>query len=367
MNDTARTLAAFSDSYATARAKFLALAAERNAQVLSIAHPTERGAQGEELAIDMATFGDPAAEKTLLLISGTHGQEGFTGSAIQVEFLRDLDIPQGVNVVALHALNPWGFSHLSRTDEKNIDINRNFCDFSASLPRNDLYSELYPAQCPDDWNEQTMDWSAVRDELVRKHGWPALLSAAGGGQFTEPTGLNFGGDAPSWSRSVVAEHLPKILANAKKVAFVEWHTGLGRFGELCYICFDEPGSASHNRVFEWMGDAARETFAAAFESSQGQKPSYYGTLSMWLPNTAPNADWAGLVIEVGTYDVMVVVDAVRMDRWLKFGRGSASVSREELRQTMLERLCPSAPEWRKAALEQGCDAQMRALAGLQRW
>src|SRR3546814_15002147 len=83
----------FSQTYAEARAKFLSLASERGATVVSAVHPTERGAEGEDLAIDIATFGDPDAEKTLFLVSGTHGQEGFVGSALQIAFLRDLDIP----------------------------------------------------------------------------------------------------------------------------------------------------------------------------------------------------------------------------------------------------------------------------------
>src|SRR5438445_7919549 len=109
----------YSETYAEARQKFLALASERGARVISRIHPTARGAQGEELAIDIATFGEPDAEKTLFLVSGTHGQEGFYGSALQIEFLRDLKIPEGVNVIALHALNQWGFSHFSRTDDTN--------------------------------------------------------------------------------------------------------------------------------------------------------------------------------------------------------------------------------------------------------
>ena len=124
---------AFSETYAEARRRFLDLVAERGAQLESVPHPTERGADGEELAIDVATFGDPEAAKTFLVVSGTHGQEGFLGSALQLELLRDLEIPDGVNVVALHALNPWGFSHHSRTDENNIDLNRNFLDHDAQF------------------------------------------------------------------------------------------------------------------------------------------------------------------------------------------------------------------------------------------
>src|SRR3546814_2635474 len=95
--------AAYSSTYAEAREKFLALASSRGAPVISRVHPTARGAQDEELAIDIAVFGDPDAEKTLFLVSGTHGQEGFYGSALQIEYLRDLEIPEGANVVALHA------------------------------------------------------------------------------------------------------------------------------------------------------------------------------------------------------------------------------------------------------------------------
>src|SRR3546814_9958268 len=44
--------AAYSSTYAEAREKFLALASSRGAPVISRVHPTARGAQDEELAID---------------------------------------------------------------------------------------------------------------------------------------------------------------------------------------------------------------------------------------------------------------------------------------------------------------------------
>jgi hypothetical protein len=357
----------FSNTYGEARETFLKMASARHARVVSVVHPDERGALDEELAIDFAIFGDHAAEKTLLLVSGTHGQEGFTGSALQVAFLRDLEVPRGVNVIAIHGLNPWGFSHLSRTNESNIDLNRNFGDYDAPLPQNDLYRALHGALCPDDWNEETIDWTSTRDDVIRNHGLKPFMTAVTGGQFIEPTGLNFGGLGPSWSRSTVERHLPPMLKNARKVAFIEWHTGLGAFGELCHICLSTPGSAPYERVFEWMGDEARASFAASMDLSKGETADYNGPFCTWLPTTAPHAEWAGLVIEVGTYGNMQLADALRMDRWLKFGRGRSSVAREEMRRTMMERLFPSAPEWRAAALKNGLDAQQRALQGLQRW
>ena len=358
----------FSDTYAEARRKFLAVAADRDASVVSEVHPTARGVQGEELAIDIATFGDPEAEKTLFLVSGTHGQEGFLGSALQIEFLRDLEIPAGVNVVALHALNPWGFSHLSRTDDQNIDLNRNFInDYGVPRPQDDLYPAFFPVLCPDDWTQDTIDWSAARDELSRKHGVRLMQSTIGGGQIVEPTGMNFVGQGPSWSRTVVERLLPGILASAKKIAFIEWHTGVGAYGGLSHVCMLEPGSSGFERVFSWMGDEARTSFADGMKYSGGVTPDYRGWFIAWLPSIAVDAEWAGLVIEVGTYDTISVVDGIRMDRWLKFGKGKSTAPREEIRTTMLDRLYPADPQWRKLAIESGMDAQKRAMDGLVRW
>lgn len=357
----------YSSTYAEARERFLGLAATRRADVVSTVHPGERGAQGEELAVDIAVFGNPDAARTLFLVSGTHGQEGFYGSALQLEFLRDLEIPTGLNVVALHGLNPWGFSHLSRTDDQNIDVNRNFTDYDVVFPQDELYSAVFAAQCPDDWTEETLDWSAARDALTAEYGVKRMVTAIGGGQQVEPTGMNFVGHEPSWSRRVVSTLLPEVFARAEKIAFIEWHTGLGDYAELSHIPMMEPGSPGYERLFGWMGDQARTTWTRGMDFTGGVTPDYRGWFSAWLPITAPHAQWAGSVIEAGTYDVLSVIDGIRMDRWLKFGRGCSSSSREEIRATMMDRLYPVDPEWRRTALTNGLDAQWRAFRGLEEW
>jgi hypothetical protein len=357
----------FSDTYSEARRKFLAVASDRRAKIISVVHPTARGAQGEELAIDIAVFGNPGAEKTLFLVSGTHGQEGFYGSTLQSEFLRDLEIPDGMNVIALHALNPWGFSHLSRTDETNVDINRNFTDYGVAFAQDELYPALFKALCPDDWNKETIDWSAARDAIIRDYGVKRMVTAAGGGQIVEPTGMNYVGTGPSWSRSVVESLLPKLFAKSKKIAFIEWHTGLGGYGELSHIPMMAPESSGYQRMFSWLDEEARSSWARGMDFTDGVTPDYRGWFSAWLPSTAPHAEWAGMVIEAGTYGVIEVMDGLRMDRWLKFGKGRSYLPREEMRRSMMEKLYPTDPAWRKKALANGLDAQRRFLNGLVEW
>jgi Protein of unknown function (DUF2817) len=357
----------YSETYAEARKKFLDLAAKRGVKVTSIVHPTQRGAQGEELAIDIGIFGDPKAERTFFQISGTHGQEGFYGSAMQIEFLRNLDIPDGMNVIALHALNPWGFSYLSRTDETNVDINRNFTDYGVAFDQDELYPSLFKALCPDDWTKETIDWSAARDAIVRDYGVKRMVTAAGGGQIVEPTGMNYVGTGPSWSRSVVESQLPGIFRNARKIAFIEWHTGLGGYAELSHIPMMTPESAGYKRMFSWLDEEARSSWSRGMDFTNGVTPNYRGWFSAWLPNTAPHAEWAGMVIEAGTYGVIEVMDGIRMDRWLKFGKGHSYLPREEMRRSMMDKLYPEDPSWRQKSLANGLDTQKRFVSGLMDW
>ena len=72
--------AAFSGSYAEARAKFVHAAAGRAHDVASHVHPEATGRDGEPLAIDVAEVGAADASALLVVSSGMHGVEGFAGS-----------------------------------------------------------------------------------------------------------------------------------------------------------------------------------------------------------------------------------------------------------------------------------------------
>ena len=134
----------FSSDYSEARAKFLAACEAANAPVEHFRNP-ETGPSGEPLFTDVTVLGPDDAERVLLLCSGTHGVEGFAGSAIQTGLLRDgiaERLPDGVRLVMIHALNPFGFAHLRRTNEDNVDLNRNFIDHAVAHPLNPGYDDL---------------------------------------------------------------------------------------------------------------------------------------------------------------------------------------------------------------------------------
>lgn len=101
----------FSHDYTAARESFLNLSRRAGATITS--HTlSERGPQGEELAIDFAELGSTrAAKSVVVVISGVHGSEGRVGSAIQLDILAAQPIlPPDSALILVHALNPFGMA-----------------------------------------------------------------------------------------------------------------------------------------------------------------------------------------------------------------------------------------------------------------
>ncbi len=141
----------FSDSYKDARAKFLDRADAAGARLEAFENTNARGLDGERLFLDTAWFGDTDATTVLLNLSGTHGAEGFAGSAAQAAWIADggaKALDGSVAMLMVHAANPFGFAHTLRCTEDNVDLNRNWIDHSRPSPQNALYRELHPLLCP---------------------------------------------------------------------------------------------------------------------------------------------------------------------------------------------------------------------------
>ena len=56
----------------------------------------------------------------------------------------------------VHALNPVGFSWVRRVNEDNVDLNRNFVDWT-SPPRNDAYADIADLLVPAEWDDATQE------------------------------------------------------------------------------------------------------------------------------------------------------------------------------------------------------------------
>lgn len=216
-------------------------------------HPAILGPHGEDLAVDVAVLGGNTTERVLMIVSGTHGVEGYAGSGCQAHLLHSgllRDISKSVQVVLVHAVNPYGFAYNRRTNEDNIDINRNFIDFSAPLPVNPNYAE-----CAREFlgnGKQLSDYQAAVESLDAaaqiRGGYQFFKSALQPGQYVHPEGLYFGGSSPCWSNQVFMRICQRYLSQATRAAVIDIHTGLGPLGagELIFVRKDAAEKYAHH-------------------------------------------------------------------------------------------------------------------------
>jgi hypothetical protein len=365
---TALAAACFSASYASARGRFLLAADRAGARVDVLTHPVASAPDGGTLTTDVAVLGPANADSALLIFSGTHGPEGFVGSAAQVALLDLLAVRAqqlAVRIVLVHAINPWGFAHVSRTTENNVDLNRNFIDWRSGPPANPRYAELHPLLCPSEWSPQALEEARVgRDAWVAKNGNDAYVDVTSRGQYSHPQGVHYGGTGREWSNLALETLIGRHLAGVKRIALIDWHTGLGERGEPFFLCFNEPGDAGWQRACGWWGRENVET-KGGFEGAG--RPKYSGLLFHGVQRFAAGAEVTGAVIEFGTLGRAEMRMALQIDHCLRFGGPLPAAQRAALREQLLDAFSPFSPDWQRSVLGHAIGIQQQALQGLVDW
>jgi hypothetical protein len=352
----------FAQNYGDAREVFLNHA--RDAGAVLSRHVLDRlGPAGEELTTDVAWLGPPGAPKVLVTVSGTHGVEGFYGSAVQSEFLRrrgPATLPEGVAVLHVHALNPFGFAWLRRTNEANIDINRNWIDFGAGLPENPAYDELAAALVPTDWSAETQSRTGAQlTAWIQAHGFSAFQQAVSGGQWQHPLGLFYGGSAPCWSRETLTMILQSKLRDASRVSILDFHTGLGAYGYAEPIIARPRNDPGYLRTRAWIGAAARLLYGDGSVSAE-----IVGEGLSAMASLLPHASVDVLALECGIRPITDVAFALRADAWLHAHGDPRSPEAAAIKSLIRGAFHSDDPLWQGMALGQGLAACEAALRGL---
>ena len=357
---------AFSPSYARARVKFLEAVAAAGMAIRSFDHPL-KGREGETLAMDVALDGPPDAEHVLIVSSACHGVEGFCGSGVQVFAAHDAEWREyarrgGVAVLYIHALNPYGFSHLRRETHENVDLNRNFRDFAQALPDNPVYAKLHGLLLPAQWPPTPENEDALHAWIAR-HGMPAFQAAVTQGQYQRPDGLFFGGQAPTWSNRTLREVLRTYGGRCRRLAWIDLHTGLGPsgVGERIFACRDDAQALARTR--DWWSSGGQTPITSVYD---GSSTSALLNGLMWISayEECPQAEYTGIALEYGTVPVPEVVDALRGDHWLHLHPGAEAGLQAAIRQRMLDAFYTDTDVWRSQIVGQARQAMFQAVDGL---
>ena len=355
----------FSNDYAKAREKFLCAARDIDA-VMSCLALDQSGPAGTSLATDVAWVGPGEATSVMVTISGTHGVEGFFGSATQVEWLRrarSAPLPEGVAALHIHAINPYGFAWLRRTNETNVDVNRNWIDFTEPLPKNPLYDELHEDLCPADWSESSQAQTRARiGAWIQRQGrdGPAIYQhAVSSGQWMHRAGLFYGGTEACWSRRTLTDILTSNLRGARRVCVLDFHTGLGPYGYAEPIIGQRRDTPAFARTRSWIGAAAKSLHGGGSVSS-----AIVGDSLSAIPALLPHANVDTVALECGILPIEKVAQALRADAWLYAHGDPLSSDGARIRDQMRAAFHSDDPMWQGMALGQGLAACQAALGEL---
>jgi len=264
----------------------------------------------------------------------------------------------GVALVFIHALNPHGFSWWRRTTHENIDLNRNFHDFSQPLPANTGYDELASLIVPATWPPSAQVQAAVA-EVIASRGSKAWQAAVSGGQHRHPDGLFYGGLGPSWSQTSLRQVLGQHGRRCQRLGWIDLHTGLGPrgLGERIFACRDD--AAALARAKAWWG----EPITSIYDGSSTSAPL---TGLMWLAayQECAQAEYTGVALEFGTLPIEQMLDALRADQWLANHPESGAAQRAAIKQQVRDAFYIDDADWQQQVVDQGLQVARQAVSGL---
>lgn len=354
----------FSQSYQEARGKFVAAVEHAKVPLHSFEHPRARGPHGEALFTDIALFGPEDARNMLVLISGTHGIEGFCGSGCQVamiERVRFVALPVSTVVLVIHALDPYGFAWWRRANEDNVDVNRNAIDHRVPPAPSPVYQDLHAHLLPADWYgpaRATAD--AALAAFVAEHGERALHQVMTLGQYTHADGFAYGGSSPAWSTQTFLDIMRRWGAGKKHIALIDLHSGFGSAvsGERIVVGNDA-GAAARARL--WYGPQLHATLGG-----EPANPRISGPLLGAVTSVAPQAELTPIVLEFGTVPLEQTLAAWRAEQWqhLHGGSQTAEPAQDPVKQALRDSFHVDTRQWKTQVVHGAEDTVLLALGGL---
>lgn len=354
----------FPVDYISARRAFLdSVEKVREVGIPVDSHSLEVGGMGPEgttLTVEMAVI-TPQRESMLIHSSGVHGVEGFAGSAMQCLILDEVQgwyTPE-ISVMLIHVVNPWGMAWWRRTNRNNVDLNRNFLSDGeeySGMP--ELYSDitgfLNPRRPP-----KRFDSFIIRLLMaVMRHGRKNLKQAIAEGQYEDREGIFFGGEGLQEESAAILGVLSEALLGVRKAMHIDFHTGLGKFGEDALILADEMDAPSLEIVFGPRIEGG--STAGVSYANRGGFPACL--IARW-----PEIEWVGITQEFGTFSNMAILKSMIVENQLTHWSGldGEECRTHPVRRRFMRGFNPDDQRWRESVLSRGRELFEQGLGFLR--
>lgn len=294
------------------------------------------------------------AKKLLILSSGTHGVEGFVGSAVQQMFMNEVltnNLLDETGVLFVHGINPYGFKYTRRVTENNVDFNRN-CDTEISLfsSENKGYNELIGMLNP----EGKVSAGSLKNKffmlvaihkLVQKS-MASLRQAVLQGQYEHEKGLYFGGQDFEPQLAILAEVFTHISTKYETVFNIDLHTGYGERGTSHLF----PNPIDDEKVKKSL-----ENIFVGYKINWGDSDDFYiinGSFTDYIGKLLSDKFYLPMMLEYGTLNSQSTIGSVKSihnmvmeNQGTQYGYKSKKDS-IQIKTSFMEMYNPSSEKWR---------------------
>lgn len=347
----------FQDSYEESRGAFRFQANKLRAKIDSVQLFSRNvpGKKDNDLTIDFCYV--PAkkdARKLLILTSGTHGVEGYVGSAVQQMFMNevlDVEMLDNVGILFVHAVNPFGFKYARRLTENNVDFNRN-CDIENSIfstensGYNDLLEMLNPTGKANAESFKNKFFMLVVINKMLQKSKAVLRQAILQGQYQHKKGIYFGGFNFEPQLAILSEVFKSISADYETVFNIDLHTGYGERG------------TSHlfpNPIEDKKVKSTLENIFEGHDINWGDSDDFYvinGSFTDYIGKLLSDKFYLPMLLEYGTLNSQSTVGSIKSlhisvleNQGTQFGYKSVEDS-IKIKNNYMQMFNPSSEMWR---------------------
>ena len=358
----------FPESYAASRTQFRAdctAAAQKPRDIC--AHWTVPSPTDPDLTVDYGIF-SRGGDRLLVIQSGIHGTEAASGAAVQAYVMRNMlpeFLAKGIDVVFVHALNPWGFKNGRRNDEFNVNLNRNFSadgkTYDFPNPDYRRFRNIFEPPGP----VGSLFWGAAAVAAGFANGYVAsgfdkkpLANGLDNGQYEFPTGINYGGRGPQAQTAFLKQVVGPVLTRPyRKTLYLDFHTGLGENGVLAVILGKAPEPAPMRDLQRMLGSYASQGIKIVTPNDPGFFPTE-GDVIDFVPSLAARpASFLAVTMEYGTLGIGAAAQLQSASRMIleneKYNHGCATQAIcDTIDLETREMFNPSGAGWRRTAIRE---------------
>lgn len=311
--DTEQNPAAiFPDTYEESRERFIGSLEQVRAKFPGARHVSHTLSSDADLSIDWITYTPEKLEKAIILTTGLHGIEGYTGAVMMQlfvrEYLPELN-PETTGLLLVHAINPYGMKYRRKVNGNNVDLNRNFTmhlhehDPHSNPAARRLKNLVYP--------ERSLNagffhraWFLLRVLAgVARTGQKDFMAGALMGQYCFPQGMYFGGEGRQEETLVMMDLLRFTMESYPQVLMLDMHTGYGPSRQMSLVNSTREPDPSTRLSERFAYPLVQKTDAGEFYAMNGDMVDYAYRLREEMANIDR---FYACSFEFGTYGDSVV-------------------------------------------------------------